>query len=144
VAEYSLTHKRIGVYVYLLLTLIGLVITFIKIYGVKNNWFLFRKTAWAFYVVLIMATAVNWSRLITHYNLSRLSNFKELDIAYLIHLPQTNTAQLNELLQNAPQRLTETQKAAIAQKKTVFLERYNRHQWQSWNYDDYRIAKELE
>jgi hypothetical protein len=144
IAEYSLTHKRIGVYVYLLLTVIGLVITFIKIYGVKNNWFLFRKTAWAFYTVLILATAVNWSRLITQYNLSYLNNFKEVDIAYLVYLPQSNTAQLVNLLEVAPQRLTYTQRAAIEQKKALFLERYNRQEWQSWNYDDYRIAKELQ
>jgi hypothetical protein len=144
IAEYSLTHKRIGVYVYLLLTVIGLVITFIKIYGVKNNWFLFRKTAWAFYTVLILATAVNWSRLITQYNLSHLNNFKEVDIAYLVNLPQTNTAQLVNLLVVAPQRLTESQRAAIEQKKSLFLERYSSQQWQSWNYDDHRIAKSLQ
>jgi hypothetical protein len=144
IAEYSLTHKRIGVYVYLLLTVTGLVITFIKIYGVKNNWFLFRKTTWAFYVVLVLATAVNWSRFITQYNLSHLTHFKEVDIAYLVGLPQTNTALLVDLLENTPQQLTEAQKTAILQKKNEFLERYSRRQWQSWNYDDSRTAKALE
>ena len=143
IAEYSLTHKRIGVYVYLLLTVIGLISTFIKIYGVKNNWFLFRKTTWAFYTVLILATLINWSRLITQYNLSHLNSFKEIDIAYLVGLPQTNTALLVNLLEKDPQRLTEAQKAAILQKKNEFLEQHTRQQWQSWNYDDSRIAKDL-
>jgi hypothetical protein len=122
---------------------IGLVITYIKIHRVKNNWFLFRKTAWAFYAILIVATMVNWSRLITHYNLSHLTNFKEVDIAYLVDLPQTNTAQLVHLLEVAPQRLTEAQKTAINEKKGLFQARYNEQGWQSWNYDDYQIAKHL-
>jgi hypothetical protein len=143
IAEYSLTHKRIGVYVYLLLTVIGLVITFIKIYAVKNNWFLFRKTAWAFYAVLILATAINWSRLITGYNLSHLTTLKEVDIAYLVYLPQTNTDQLVDLLQSDTQKLTDTQKKAIEQKRASFLERYSRQEWQSWNYNEYSIAEKL-
>src|ERR1019366_7656081 len=76
----GLTRKRIGVYVYLLLCLIGLVTTFIKVSGKKSNWFLFRKNAWAFYAIFIVACFFNWDDMIVRYN---CKNFKSLQFDYI-------------------------------------------------------------
>ncbi len=76
----GLTRRRIGVYVYLLLCLVGLTTTFIKVMQRKSNWFLFRKNAWVFYAVFIIACFINWDELIVNYN---CKNFKELELGYI-------------------------------------------------------------
>ncbi len=64
----GLTRRRIGVYVYLLLCLTGLLTTFIKVAQKKSNWFLFRKNAWVFYTVFVASCFINWDALIVNYN----------------------------------------------------------------------------
>ena len=62
---HGLTHKRIGVYVYLLLTMIGLITTYIKVEKVKSNWYLFRQNAW---LLLLRAGRLHRRQLVTrHY-----------------------------------------------------------------------------
>lgn len=63
----GLTRRRIGVYVYLLLCLIGLTTTIFKVLQRKSNWFLFRKNGWIFYVVFIVSCFINWDELIVNY-----------------------------------------------------------------------------
>ena len=76
----GLTRRRIGVYVYLLLCLVGLTTAFIKVMERKSNWFLFRKNAWVFYAVFIISCFINWDELIVNYN---CKNFKELELGYI-------------------------------------------------------------
>ena len=76
----GLTRRRIGVYVYLLLCLIGLTTIFIKVMGKKSNWFLFRKNAWGFYAVFIVACFINWDELIVNYN---YKHYKALELEYI-------------------------------------------------------------
>ena len=76
----GLTRRRIGVYVYLLLCVVGLATTFIKVAQRKSNWFLFRKNAWIFYAVFMIACVVNWDELIVNYN---CKNYKELELDYI-------------------------------------------------------------
>jgi hypothetical protein len=96
VSNYGLTHKRIGVYVYLFLCVVGLVTTFIKIRKKKNNRFLFRKNAWIAYMLMIVACPIDWDTVITDFNISRFQSDRtmEIDQRYLADLGHTNLAQL--------------------------------------------------
>lgn len=94
IAEYTLTYKRIGVFFYLLLTAIGLIVTFLKICATKSNWFLYRKTSWAFFTVLILSSLFNWDLLITNYN---IRHSKTIDRYYLTGLSYINIPALMEL-----------------------------------------------
>jgi hypothetical protein len=141
VEQYGITHKRIGVLMYLLLTCIGLVITFLKVSQVRSNWFLFRKTSWAFYTVLVIATFLNWDRLITHYNLNHWNKNVEVDAAYLVSLSDANITDLIRMRNNPVYELTQSEKESIDLKIEAFRERYQQAQWQSWNYDDYKTAR---
>ena len=76
----GLTRRRIGVYVYLLLCIIGLTTTFIKVKSRKSNWYLFRINGWAFYGVLVIACFIDWDSLIVNYN---CKNFKDLELGYI-------------------------------------------------------------
>jgi len=96
VSSYGLTHRRIGVYVYLFLCVAGLITTFIKVSQGKNNWFLFRKNAWIFYTLMIVACPFDWDSIITSFNISRFQADRtmEIDQRYLADLGYTNLSQL--------------------------------------------------
>jgi uncharacterized membrane protein SirB2 len=70
VSFFGLTYKRLGVYAFLILALIGLVISFIKITKQKTNTFLFNQMIWYFYGTILLCSFVNWGNLITNYNIS--------------------------------------------------------------------------
>ncbi|MGI9543070.1 MAG: DUF4153 domain-containing protein [Cyclobacteriaceae bacterium] len=140
ISEYGLTHKRIGVYVYLSLTFFGLLTTFIKVFATKSNWFLFRKNAWLFYLAMIVCTFFNWDRIITEYNLSKS---KRTDIDYLIGLSTSNLLHLHKLSVEHPEKLTYTQQHAINYELDQFkLKTLNRN-WQSWNYREHQLRDSL-
>lgn len=92
--EYGLTYKRIGVYVYLFLTLIGLCTTLIKLAQTKNNMFLFRINGALFYATLLASCMVNWDILITDFNIKKAGR---PDKQYLLSLSWTNLPQLYDL-----------------------------------------------
>ena len=70
VSFFGLTYKRLGVYAFLFLSIIGLVISFIKITKQKTNAFLFNQMIWYFYGTILLCSFVNWGNIITHYNIS--------------------------------------------------------------------------
>ncbi|MBO9586046.1 MAG: DUF4173 domain-containing protein [Flavobacterium sp.] len=70
VSFYGLTYKRLGVYAFLILAIIGLVISFQKINKQKTNAFLFNQMIWYFYGTIILCSYINWGSLITNYNIS--------------------------------------------------------------------------
>lgn len=70
VSFYGLTYKRLGVYAFLLLAIIGLMVSFQKIRRQKTNAFLFNQMIWYFYATVLLCSYVNWGSLITNYNIS--------------------------------------------------------------------------
>lgn len=80
VAAYGLTFKRIGVFIFLLLSMAGLLLTGYKIAYRKTNIFLINRMVWAFYAVLVISCAINWSWIVTKYN---TIHFKNPDWQYL-------------------------------------------------------------
>lgn len=83
VANYGLTYKRIGVYVFLSLSLAGLLITYFKIRYKKTNIFLLSKMAWIFFATFSICSWVNFSWIVTKYN---IAFNKKNDIEYLRNL----------------------------------------------------------
>jgi hypothetical protein len=70
VLNFGLTYKRLGVFAFLILALIGLYFTFLKIYNKKTNAYLFNQMFWCFYCTLLLCSFVNWGGIITNYNIS--------------------------------------------------------------------------
>ncbi|MBZ4190187.1 DUF4173 domain-containing protein [Niabella beijingensis] len=84
VTAYGLTFKRIGVYIFLLLTALGLWFTMLKIKHRKTNSYLLSRMVWTGYTALVIGCAVNWSWIVTKYNHSKQSTW---DIDYVKDLP---------------------------------------------------------
>ena len=140
IEEYSLTYKRIGVYVYLFLVIAGLLTTYIKVGNLKNHWFLLRKNSWVAYLFLVFMSWFDWDQIITENNLKKSEN---IDYGYLIRLSDTNLPTLQTLKDNE-ELTTLGLKYQVEQKRLQFIKRTRDTGWQSWNYRDHRISSELE
>ena len=92
VFNYGFTYKRLGVYAFLILTLIGLIVSFIKIQKKKTNAFLFNSMFWWVYAMLLVCSFINWGNLATLHNL----NYKKADDYNFLKTFQFNDEILQE------------------------------------------------
>ncbi|MFL9835081.1 DUF4153 domain-containing protein [Chryseobacterium terrae] len=84
ITNYGFTYKRLGVDAFLLLALIGLVLTFYKIQFKKTNAFLFNSMSWYFYGIILACSFINWGGIVTSSNMKR----SDFDVSY--HLKDAN------------------------------------------------------
>lgn len=70
VSFFGLTYKRLGVFAFLILAMIGLVYAFQKIRRQKTNAYLVNQMVWYFYGTVLLCSFVNWGNIITNYNIS--------------------------------------------------------------------------
>ena len=71
IINYGFTYKRLGVYAFLILAFIGLIMTFIKIQMKKRNAFLFNRMVWFVYGTILICSYINWGGIITSENMKR-------------------------------------------------------------------------
>ncbi len=138
VMEYGFTYKRIGVFMYLVLALIGLITTFIKVNMVYNLWYLFRKNIQVAYLLLIVSTSINWDTLITQYNTTIA---KTTDLDYLITLSDNNTFLLKDYAELNPTKGTQEEKYDIETKYQDYIEKLEQNNWQEFVYDNLTLTK---
>lgn len=91
----GLTYKRLGVYAFLGLSVIGLVITFIKIQKQKTNAYLFNQMFWYVYGLILVCSFINWGGIITSHNLDR----KDFEANYHFNSVDFNDKQLLQYYQ---------------------------------------------
>ena len=84
IVNYGFTYKRLGVYAFLILSLVGLVMTFVKIQMRKKNVFLFNTMVWYVYGTVLACSYINWGGIITS------QNIKREDFATNYHLQSIN------------------------------------------------------
>ncbi len=132
----GLTYKRIGVFVYLLLTLTGLVTAYIKVAQVKNFIYLVRTNIATVFAFLIVSAAIPWDKTITWYNLNTIEN---PDINYLFRLGESNSEQLYNYAKANTSKVEINIKDNIDEKYTEFVEAQSEKTWQE--YTLYQIAK---
>lgn len=131
---FGLTYKRIGVLAYLLLTVIGLITTFIKVKNLKNFWYLFRINTLTAFSILVVSCTLNWDSFITNYN---LNHAKSMDFNYLIELSNNNTFILKNYLDEND---LDIEKAlAIEQKFKRYVLELKDNSWQEYQLDNYQI-----
>ncbi len=136
VTHNGFTYKRIGVFIYLFLTLIGLITTYIKVYAKYNLWYLLRKNIRIAFLILILSSALNWDQLITKYN---TTNAQILDLEYLINLSNNNTLLLKEYTDKHGQKILSQQALRIVEKHLVYTNSLKTNSWQEFIYDNLKI-----
>lgn len=158
ISEYNLTYKRIGVYVWLFLALVGLCLLGVKIWKNQTNWHLIRKNFAAWMLVLCASSAVNWDVMITRFNLANQPPEK-VDFFYLLSLSEKNIPELLSITNDqgfekiSGNRAKEYERYygksyALDFKKELGekIRRFNRDyvdSWPSWCMSDARIIQSL-
>ncbi len=154
---FNLAFKRIGVYAFLLLVIIGLVTVYLKVQHRKNLRYLIMVNSVAFYIVLLSVSLINWDKTISHFNINRSEKalfhtdfMLTMDESALpILIEGKEILELNEEKQNQyfPYRSSFLTLKAFNEKldfrKKQFVSGYPQMHWLSWNYADYRAYKKL-
>ena len=133
---FGLTYKRIGVIIYLLLTVIGLITTFIKVKSIKNFWYLFRINTLTAFSILVVSCTINWDSYITIYNLNYA---KSMDFKYLITLSDNNTFILKHYIDHTD--LDPSKTAAVNKKYRSYLKSLHNNSWQEVQFDNLKLKK---
>jgi hypothetical protein len=128
---YGLTFKRIGVYVFLILTLLGLISLVIKIYKNLNFRFLIFANSWAYMAFFIFLSFVDFDNLIAKNNLER----NDCDINYIKTLRPSVLPIVNKYYPEfKPTDFYSFEYHLQNQKKQTLL---------SWNFSDHQFKKYL-
>ncbi len=148
ISEFGLTYKRIGIFVFLSLTIIGLYHLYIKIKDKKTIHYLVYRNGWAVYFLLISMSLINWDACIVNYNLKYMKS-NTVDYSYLLRLSDNA---LIRLLKH--QKTTEDPRWFEERKyyesfderlntKIRSFKHYSNRTFLSWNFAHYRIEKQI-
>lgn len=81
----GLTYKRIGVFVFLVVVVCGLISLLIKIRKGKSFFYMARFNSWSILLTFVVVSSVNWDVQMCRYNLHRVRT-ENLDLYYLLSL----------------------------------------------------------
>ena len=139
----GLAYKRIGVFIFLILTFYGLKTMYEKINEKKTLHYIFHKNAWALYFILIASSCINWDLFITKYNITADVKYG-IDASFIIN--DVSDKNITLLLDNKDlilkdQKNKQNLELKIEYKKGTFLRKQHRYSWLSWNLPDWRNRK---
>ena len=156
ITHMGLAYKRIGVLVFLLMVLMGLITVFIKIHQRKTVYYLWRVNGWFAVVLLVAASCVHWDETIASYNLAH-KNMIPLDVKFLLSLSDKTLPLLEknqdvldtkkEPVQGEGEYLYRsglTPKEFFEMRKKDFFEKQKTYSWLSWNAADTYVKRKLE
>jgi hypothetical protein len=153
----ALAYKRIGVIIFLLLTLYGLYTVFVKVREKKSAFFLFRTNMLAIFIVLVLSSLPNWDRIIARYNFAHADrSFLHLD--YLSSLSDKVLPDLEKPLEDL-QEIDRIQKQkfpfeaifmtpqdyheVIISRKKAFVKRWETMNILEWNLAEYLAYRRI-
>ena len=146
---YALSYKRIGVVVFLLLTLTGLVLMFLKIRNRKTTFWLLKANTAAVLAMLLLMSSFSWDYAIAKFNLSNPEKNK-VDVEYLLRLSDDALPVLDKH-RDVLNRVYFERRGFFSDPRDgleeyssrvdMFIEKQNRYSWLSWNLADYETLK---
>lgn len=154
---HGLAYKRIGVIVFLLLTLVGLVTLYFKIRDKKTNYFLWRTNTWTTYTALVIMCAFHWDVIIVKYNLNH-TNIGGIDTDFYYELSTSTIPIFYENLDKVERQMVGQKslpepwayrteigdfKKHLETKSNYFLMDEESDGWQSWNLADAKTSAYL-
>ncbi len=157
ISFHGLAYKRVGVIVFLGLVLLGLITLFIKVRERRSFFYLARVNGWAWFVVLVGLTTVDWDSLIVRYNL-RHDNPGEIDIDNYLHLSDKVLPLLYADLDKVEHQMARHRNNRVRwvehldpaefrrdldAKRMRFLRRYAEQRWQERSWADDRTMAAL-
>ncbi len=160
---YALAYKRIGVFLFLIMTMVLLFTVYTKVKSRKTGFYLIRMNALCLYILLLFASIFNWDSIIARYNFSHADrSFLHLDFLVrlsnktlpILDIPLEKLQQLDSLQarkfpleseRNGRSFLLtpEEYHERIEDRKAVFRKEQESRGFLSWNYADYRALQRL-
>ncbi len=157
ISFHGLAYKRIGVIVFLLLMLVGLITLWVKMRQRKTFFYLLRVNAWAAFAMLVGLSTVDWDSTIVRYNLAHW-NQGEVDVDnYLamsdkvLPLLYGDIDQVREQMRKhsvnevrwVTQLDPEVFSIELERRTALFMQRCEEQDWQSWTWADERTHRAL-
>lgn len=157
ITYYNLAYKRIGVIIFLILVIFGLISALIKVRKRKSAFYLLRINAFAVYIILVLSSTVNWDTCIAKYNFSRYeTSYIHFDFLASLSdkaLPWLDKSKQElEVIDNSMQKLfppvsvymnSESYFNIIERRKSMFKQDWEKKHWISWNFQEYRAYRKL-
>lgn len=154
---FSLAYKRIGIIIFLVLTIYGLYTVLIKVRQRKSAFYLFKSNSYAFYIVLVLCSSINWDSLIANYNfkhagrsflhLDYLSTLTDKSLPYLdkslTELTEIDKIQKEKFPFEQKFMTPEAYHLTIKIRKKYFIEKWESKSVLSWNLPEYLAYKKL-
>lgn len=157
IQHFALAYKRIGVILFLILCIYGLLTVFQKVKYRKSESYLFKKNAYALIFLLIISSLFNWDAIIARYNFSHYENsflhlnfmatlsdkclpIIERDIAEL-HVIESYQSELFSF--RSKYMSAEEYSETIEARKKLFIGKWESKSFLSWNYAEYRAYSKL-
>lgn len=146
---YALSHKRIGVMIFILLTFTGLITMVIKISGKKTMFWLIKVNGAAVFIVMILMGSMNWNKNIAEFNLQNPDK-ESIDVEYLFTLSDEVLPVLDKhsdilnqdfYFRKGWRRYQNNGLQELKSRVQNFLERQNNYSWLSWNYADWETKQ---
>jgi hypothetical protein len=154
---FALAYLRIGVIIFLVITVIGLITVLIKVRSGKSFFYLFRVNTLSVFIVLTLSSLVNWDNVIAKYNFSHFDrSFVHLDWLctlsdkalpvldkspeFLSKVKQVQDSRFSFEMQYMDPKMYHN---IIGLRKKMFLEDMDNRSFLSWNLADAMAAKKL-
>lgn len=146
---YALSYKRIGVMIFIILTLTGLTTMIIKIYARKTTFWLFKINSLAALIMLLVMGSFSWDTAIAEYNLKNPDKQK-IDIDYLLKLNDDALPVLDKHKDVLDRDFLEYSfifsdynNGLDVYKYRVkrYLDEQKNYSWLSWNLEDHKTQK---
>ena len=154
---FALAYKRIGVYIFLLLVLFGLLTVLLKVRNGKSAFYLLRVNTLAIFLVLVVGSLPDWDSIIAKYNFTHADrSFLHLDYMStlsdkalpFLDVPLEELREINakqkenfpfEYVYMTPQEYY----VAIRDRRSSFVREYESRGILQWNLAEHRAYKLL-
>ena len=156
---YGLAYKRIGVILFLIATVIGLLTVYLKVSRVKSGDFLIRWNLISVLMILTVASLFSWDVIIAKYNFAQKDqSFIHLDfmatlsdkaLPYLIKEEReleeiySHNKRMSSSFSSEHYSHPRQYGAIIEERIQQFLIEYPKRSWKEWNYADWKAYRML-
>lgn len=154
---FNLAYKRIGVAIFLIMTIYGILSVIWKVRNQKSAFYLFKTNALAVFLILVISSFVNWDEYIVRYNFKHAETaFVHLD--YLSTLSDKTLPELDKSIEELRRIDTlqkehfpfdetfmtpETYKEKIALRKLAFMVNWEHKGVLSWNWAEHKAYRAI-
>jgi len=154
ILHHGLAYKRIGVVIFVIATIIGLITLIKKVQNTKTVSYLFRVNGISIYSILVISALFNWDSIIATHNF-KYAESKNIDYIFELNMSdkvlpildqnRDRLALNNTKYKNSNYSYSWTNSQTLLEKLDQRIEQFKRRKeersWLSFNYSDYSTAK---